>query len=265
MPMKNYNCKDIVVSCLLSISCLPLPALADGSLNLTTGVDYSTGKYGQSESTHVTYIPITAKYETDDSSIKLTLPWLEIRGPGDVVGADAALVRTNAVSRKRTVQSGMGDIVLSATHAIATLGESSPLSFDLTGKIKFGTASESQGLGTGKNDYTLALDAYKPIYNHTVGFAGVGYKKMGDPSGTNLRNVWLGSVGVSYKINPRTNLGIMADFRQKTLETSEPLREVTLFSSYKLSNQYKLQTYLVHGYSKVSADWGGGIMLGHTF
>ncbi len=88
---------------------------------------------------------------------------------------------------------------------------------------------------------------------------------MGDPTGTNLRNVWLGSIGVSYKINPLTNLGIMADYRQKTLETSEPLREITLFSSYKLSNQYKLQAYLIHGYSKVSADWGGGIMLGHTF
>ena len=94
------------------------------------------------------------------------------------------------------------------------------LGFDLTGKIKFGTASESQGLGTGKNDYTLELDAYKPVSDHAIGFAGLGYKKMGDPRGTNLRNVWLGSIGVSYKINPLTNLGIMADYRQKTLETS---------------------------------------------
>ena len=47
---------------------------AEGVLSVTSGADYSSGKYGQSETTDITYIPFMAKYETDDTTIKLTVP-----------------------------------------------------------------------------------------------------------------------------------------------------------------------------------------------
>ncbi len=47
---------------------------AEGVLSFTSGADYSSGKYGQSETTNITYIPFMAKYETDDTTIKLTVP-----------------------------------------------------------------------------------------------------------------------------------------------------------------------------------------------
>ena len=251
-------------SALLTAMSLPTLSLAEGSFSFTSGVDYSTGKYGQSESTDITYIPLISKYETDDTTIKLTIPWLQITGPGDVVGADAILVREGA-SRKRTTESGLGDIVFSATHTIANIGETRPLILDLTGKIKFATASKTKGLGTGQNDYIVELDAYKPISKPITLFGGLGYKRMGDPAGVNLNNVWFSSVGLSYKLNPSTSAGIMADYRQETLDTSDPLREVTAFLTHKFSPQYKIQSYITHGYSDVSVDWGCGVMLGHTF
>jgi len=239
-------------------------ALAEGSFSLTSGVDYSTGKYGQSQSTDITYVPLVAKYETDTSTIKLTVPWLQITGPGDVVGADAILVRGNS-SRKKNTESGLGDVVLSATHTIANFGEVRPLTLDLTGKVKFATASKTRGLGTGENDYVVELDAYKPISKPITLFGGLGYKLMGDPTGVNLNNVWFGSAGLSYRLTPSTSTGIMADYRQKTLDSSDPLREITAFLTHKFSAQYKLQSYITHGYSDVSTDWGGGVMLGYTF
>jgi len=241
------------------------PVLAEeATFSLTSGVDYSTGKYGQSQSTDITYIPVIAKYETDSTTFKVTVPWLQITGPGDVVGAEATLVRDN-LNRKITTESGLGDIVFAATHTIANFGETHPLTLDVTGKIKFATASESKGLGTGKNDYIVALDAYKALGNPVTLFGGLGYKKMGDPDGVNLNNVWFGSMGFSYKFSPSNSAGLMGDYRQKTLDTSAPLREITAFMTHKFHTQYKIQTYLTHGYSDVSADWGGGIMLGHTF
>jgi len=262
--MKNQIRIAVISALLITTSIQPIAAFADGAFSLTSGADYSTGKYGQSQSTDITYIPFIAKYETDDNIIKLTIPWLQITGPGDVIGSDAIVIRDGA-NRKRTTESGLGDIVLSATHTIANFGETRPLTLDLTGKIKFATASKTKRLGTGENDYILELDAYKPISDPATLFGGLGYKRIGDPDGINLNNVWFGSLGVSYRINPLNNVGIMADYRQSTLNTSEPLREVTAFFTHKFNAQYKLQSYITHGYSSASVAWGGGLMLGYTF
>ncbi|HPX89478.1 MAG TPA: hypothetical protein PL133_09425 [Methylophilaceae bacterium] len=237
---------------------------AEGTFSLTTGIDYSSGKYGQSDSTDITYIPFTGKYEADNTTLKLTVPWLKIRGPGDVVGGNTPIVLGKS-NRPITTETGLGDIVFAATQTIAQLGETDPLLLDLTGKIKFGTASTSKGLGTGENDYTLALDAYKKVQKDLTLFGGIGYKRLGDPTGINLNNVWFSSAGLSYKINQTTNAGIMGDIRQATMDTSQPLRELTLFASHKFYDHYKVQSYLTHGYSDASTDWGGGIMLGRAF
>lgn len=262
--MKNN--KSIIGLAILSLPPLftSTLALADGVFSLTSGVDYSTGKYGQAESTDITYIPFVGKYETDLTTFKLTVPWLQITGPGDVVGSDATLIGNNT-NRKKMTESGLGDVVFSLTHTIANIGESHPLILDLSGKIKFATASQSKALGTGENDYTIALDGYKSISNNTTLFGGLGYKQTGDPRDVDLNNVWFGSFGLSYRLNPTISAGIMADYRQATLNTLEPLREVTAFLTHKFSATYKLQSYLAHGYSDTSADWGGGLMLGYTF
>ncbi|MEQ1602776.1 MAG: hypothetical protein ABL885_13530 [Methylophilaceae bacterium] len=240
------------------------PSYADGTFSLTSGADYSTGKYGQSQSTDISYVPFTAKYETDDTTLKLTIPWLQITGPGDVVGGDAKVVLGKS-SRPSVTQSGLGDIVFSATHTFARIGTTHPLILDVTGKIKFATASASKGLGTGENDYSILLDAYKPLIKDLTLFGGVGYKLMGDPAGLDLHNVWFGSAGFSYKFSPATSAGIMADIRQATLDTTQPLRELTAFAIHKFDDHYKLQSYLTHGYSESSTGWGGGVMLGYVF
>lgn len=264
--MHNKSNVAITSSLLVSLTLLPSLALAEGAFSLSTGVDYSTGKYGQSNSTDITYIPFMAKYETSDTTLKLTVPWLKITGPGDVVvGGGGAPIVVGQSNRPVTTQSGLGDIVVAATHSIAQLGKTSPLVLDLTGKIKFATASTSKGLGTGENDYTIELDAYKPLNETTTAFGDIGYKLMGDPAGINLNNVWFASAGFSYKLNPSTSTGIMADIRQATLNTSDPLRELTVFLTHKFNTDYKLQSYLTHGYSDASTDWGGGIILGWMF
>lgn len=261
----NYKTKLQITSLFVStISFLSTPSYAEGKFNLTSGVDYSTGKYGQSQSTNITYIPFIAKYDTGNTTLKLTVPWVEITGPGDVVGGNSPIVLGSS-SRPISTESGLGDIVFSVTQTIAQFGEGNPLLLDLTGKVKFATASSSKGLGTGKNDYTVELDAYKSINSAVTLFGDVGYKKLGDPSGINLNNVWYGSAGFAYKLNPATSAGMMADIRQATMNTSQPLRELTVFLTHKFNATYKLQSYLTSGNTDASTDWGGGLMLGWTF
>ena len=181
-----------------------------------------------------------------------------------MVGGNAPIVLGQS-NRPVTTESGLGDVVLTGTQTIAKLGEDRPLIIDVTGKVKFATASASKGLGTGKNDYSVALDAYQPINSSVTAFGDVGYKIMGDPSGFNLNNVWFATAGTSYKFNQTTSTGFMVDVRQATQDTSTASRELTIFLSHKLNAQYKLQSYVTRGFSDASADWGGGAMLAVTF
>lgn len=230
----------------------------NGTWAFTTGVDYSEGDYGQSIKTKITYIPFTGRYEIGRWSLKATLPWLHIQGPGGVSG-DSRVTTGSVTSNTRTIESGQGDIVTAATYSAIMLTEQK-FYLDLTAKVKLPTASESRGLGTGKTDYTLAADAYKTLGGLTA-LATLGYRWLGDPSGVNLQNVWFGTLGGVYKINKQNNVGFTLDLREATSDSGTNLREYTLFYSHKFNDTYKLQTYLVHGDTRSSVDWGGGAML----
>src|SRR5215471_16743727 len=124
---------------------------------LGVGFDYSSGTYGESQSTDILYIPVIGKYEIEDWSFKLTVPYISVRGPGNVIPGLGEVNRTPATV---TTQSGLGDIVAAATY-ILYAGDASAPGWDLTGKIKFGTADANKGLGTGENDYSVQVDVYK--------------------------------------------------------------------------------------------------------
>jgi len=235
-----------------------LAASAEGKVTFTTGADYSSGKYGQSEKTNITYIPLISKYETDRWLIKAVVPWLQIDGPGGVSG-DSRIVTSNVVGNRRTTESGLGDIVLGATYSAIQLNEQK-LYVDFGAKLKVPTASESNGLGTGKTDYTVSSDIYKTIHKVTL-LGGLGHKVLGDPSGVDLNNVWFGSVGGVYKLDAKNNVGVSVDFREPTTRAGTSLREYSVFYSHRFNETYKLQTYMVTGDTRSSVDFGAGAML----
>src|SRR4051812_435575 len=79
------------------------PALgAEGLTTLSVGADYTTGKYGASDSTDILYIPFTGKYEVGPWTAKLVVPWIRITGPGNVVGApgDTVVVAGESAGRR---------------------------------------------------------------------------------------------------------------------------------------------------------------------
>ncbi|MEI7970620.1 MAG: hypothetical protein WCJ69_16670 [Betaproteobacteria bacterium] len=166
---------------------------------------------------------------------------------------------TKGHAQRRRV-SGIGDVVASAGY---TVFSSSAFTLDLTTKVKFGTASTSDGLGTGKNDYSLRGDVFRSFGSLTA-FAGVGYRWYGDPTGLDLRNVFFGSAGASYRATDKLSFGAAADYRQPIISGKEPITEVAPFVSYKATPDTKLQIYGVKAFSDSSPDWGGGILLTHT-
>ena len=110
-------------------------------VQLTTGVDFSTGKYGAEESTDMLYIPVTAKYATDKWSTSITIPFLSLdSGGGVVIGPDGRPVPLPP-GTGATSESGLGDITASYTWFAYPGNDTLPI-VDVTGRIKLPTADE---------------------------------------------------------------------------------------------------------------------------
>lgn len=273
-------------------------ALADG-FSASVGGDYSTGKYGSGESTNVFYLPLAATYETGAFTYRVTVPWIRVTGTGDIVPgglggsgggstggvgtfgcagdsrkgaskpedngpcAGVATTSTTSTSRSRSTESGLGDIVAAATYNAFDGGDTGFV-VDLTGRIKFATASESKGLGSGKTDYALQVNVDKKFNGPYVSF-GLGYKWLGEPRGVSYDNVTYGSLGGGYKFSKLTTVGVSYDWATAAVDGATRPQEVSVYASHYISDQYKLSGVIYSGLSDASPDVGGGMTLSYYF
>ena len=254
--------KTRIAATLLSAFFLPAAyAAGQGNFSLTTGVDYSSGKYGGTQSTDILYIPLTGIYEVDRWSFKLTVPYVRITGPGGVI-RDIGGFRSGSTTR--TTASGLGDIVTAATYNAYNSGGTNALLIDVTAKVKFGTADDTKSLGTGKNDYAAQADIFK-TFDKLTAFGTLGYRVLGSPAGTSLNNVFYGSLGSSYKFTQGTSAGLVLDLREKASTSGAAQRELTAFIAHKLTQSWKAQGYVVKGFTDGSPDWGAGATITRAF
>src|SRR5258707_10334533 len=148
---------------------------SDG-FSLTTGADYSTGKYGGTSSTDILYVPLTGAYEMDKWLFKVTVPHIMVTGPRNVVRGIGIIKSKKA--GPRTTQSGVGDVVARVTrNLIHQTGDGTLV--DLTGKVKFGTADAGKALGTGENDYGAQIDLTQRVTSALSAFGTFCYRIIG--------------------------------------------------------------------------------------
>ena len=55
-------------------------------LSLYSGVDYSSGDYGQPLDTDILYVPVSAKATIGEWSFRVSTGYINIEGPGGVIG-----------------------------------------------------------------------------------------------------------------------------------------------------------------------------------
>ena len=245
---------------LAALLVLPLAGsfgLAD-ELRLSTAFDASTGRYGQAQSTTILFETLTAKYRAHEWSAWVTLPYLETIGPGNVVPAVGAVDGT--ASAAVAVESGVGDVVLGATRELLNISPTGT-TIDAKGKIRFGTASASRGLGTGRNGYYLELDATQPVGASAAVLASFGRRFTGSTPDLPLHDVWYGSVGASYTFTPHWSADLWLDLREPSLPGTGQQEEATLSLGYRPFPGWKLDVYGVKGFASGSPAIGGGIII----
>ncbi|HKU46839.1 MAG TPA: transporter [Burkholderiales bacterium] len=232
----------------------------DGALTLGGAFDYSSGDYGTTTTTRIAALSAIGRYETGKWIFKATVPYLSVDGDTGVI---PGIGRARGAPARSTKESGMGDIVLSATYGLF-YDKASTLGVDLTGKVKLGTADESKGLGTGEHDFAALIDLYK-TYDRVTGFGGIGYHVMGDSPTLQLENAWSANLGASYRLDERDSVGAMLEGRQRVAAGGARQRDLMGFWTRRLDGGWKAQAYGLIGLADGSPDWGAGASLARAF
>ena len=232
------------------------PAYADDDtyVQVSTGIDYSSGDYGDVEDTDFLAVPVTVKYQTENWYLRASISYLDVKGPSGVIPGDGGGV--SDPGGEVTSRSGIGDLWLTAGYSVPV---GNATWFDLVAKAKVPTASESKFLGTGTTDFTAQGELLHSFGSVSVSAYG-GRRFNGTSDVFDLRDVWLGGAGI-YVAADEVTLGLDYDYREGSTPTSSDISEITGSLTYKLSESLRLQGYGYTGLSDGSPDLGGGVQV----
>jgi opacity protein-like surface antigen len=228
-------------------------------VTLTTGADYSVGRYGGTADTKILVVPFSLRAKTGPFRFSATIPYLRIDGPGNIVGGGDTgpiVIDPNAPS-PRQVRQGVGDLSLGVAYSLpsAALGG---FDVDLGARVKLPTSSRSRGLGTGKTDFAVSADISRSIGNVSP-FVTVGYRIPGKPAGLNLRNSFTGSVGTTVTAGKAVAI-LSYDYAGRT--SAQSIDSHSLFGALSgpVAGGLTLTGYGTVGLSQGAPDYGVGLL-----
>lgn len=212
---------------------------------------YLTGDYGLDRRTDIYYGSMMIKRYLSKGDITLTVPYLDIPSNGVTFIGGTAEANASASGG-----SGLGDIILKGRYY--AVDQDGPLPFiDLVGSIKFPTADEDKGLGTGEFDFTaLSEFTWRLGDSPWIALAELGYTFVGKMPGEDMKNRWLYSVGLAYELDPKITLSGYLDGRTAIFEGEENPLSVLLVGQYKLRPDLRLDSLFEIGLTDGSPDFG---------
>ena len=230
----------------------------ESSFRLSAGVEYTSGDYGGTEDIEDIYVPVTGRIIFENVAISVTVPYMSVRAPDGTIGTGPSGEPVPGTGMT-TTESGLGDVVAGVTVYDVFVSEDSSVVLDLAGRVKFGTADRDKGLGTGEEDFLVRADLYKFFDRFTLIGSG-GYKMRGDPSGLDLENGFLASIGGAYELTSAASVGFFYDYSESSLPGNDDISEASLYSAHSFSDSWYMQFYVLAGFSDSTPDWGGGII-----
>lgn len=232
---------------------------SDSSWEVKAGYDRTVGKYGDMRDTTTATTSLALAYDTERFGVDFLLPYLDERGPGRVLFLPGR--RPVVVFGPDRTASGPGDVTAGLTAYLLDQ-ETRGLDLDAGAIVKFGTASASKGLGTGKDDFSMQVAVgrgFGPVSTTVT----AGYTFVGKAPGLGLKNSAYGSVDASVSLPHRWALGATYSAGQSgTVDSTVPAaRDVTIYLEWRFARHWKADAYVVKGYSTQSPDRGAAFTI----
>jgi hypothetical protein len=210
---------------------------------------YLTGDYGENDNTDITYVATSIKRYLSRGDVTLTIPYVDISDGATFVGGEVEPIAGGGGS-------GLGDVILKGRYY--AVEQDGPLPYiDLVGSIKIPTADEDKGLGTGETDFTWMVEFARRLKKKGwIALAEIGYTFVGEPSGFDVDNRWLYSLGLAYEYDPKITLSGYIDGRTAIFEGNDDPLSILLIGEYKLRPDLRFDTMLEVGLSDGAPDFG---------
>jgi len=248
------SCVTLGLAGILAAQTTPLALTLTNSA--ATGLDYSTGKYGFSDSTEVYSVPIDLSHESGSWLWRANFSYLTIKGPATVIGGGGAARPTS------NTESGFGDIYLSGAYRFGEL--LGPWHLDLTARVKLPTASESRGLGTGETDVYGQVDLYRSFGTVTP-FFSAGWREFGDSAQYPLHSGVYASAGVHFRLNETTLLITSFDWGEYLIEGDDDTMDALVAVSHDVNANWRAMVYALAGLTDASPDLALGLRATYRF
>ncbi|MFM5954171.1 MAG: transporter [Novosphingobium sp.] len=220
-----------------------------------TGADYSVGHYGASADTSVWSIPAELKVRSGKFHAQVSVPYVVIDGPGQLVGG---VIVNNPGSTTTISRSGIGDVSASAGYLLNRESGALP-SFELSGGVKIPTANQT--IGTGEIDYSATLSAYKSLSPSTMLFGSVGYSWLTSPAAYSLKNGITASGGINLRPDSGTNLGFSVAYREPVATGLSGQAVVSPYLTHRFGKNLGLTLYGMAGFNDASPRIGAGLRI----
>jgi len=277
----------------------PLARKAPPSWQISSSASYTSGDYGTNIRTTSIYVPFTLKRFFSDGSIAVTVPWVSIRSDGGITfvgegghgqnrrqrgkgsgssGSGSGSSGSGSdddgdgdvddddnipgIQSKKTTRSGLGDVTLSGRYYVLNEQDYLP-SIAGTGFVKFPTANENKGLGTGEFDGGFGIELSKSLTRDLILYLDGGYAILGEPPGTQLNNPWRYDAGLGYYITDSLVISAFYEESRAIAAASPNPRDIFGSLNYTISPMFRIYASGLAGLSNGAPDYSasGGISI----
>jgi Putative MetA-pathway of phenol degradation len=233
------------------------------SVTLSSGLDYSSGRYGMHQTTDILAALSDITLKTDDFQFSASLPYLDIKGPTSVIigsnGVPVA-IRRGVVPAPPSNRAGWGDLNLSATWSVPP-EDLDEFQVDLTGRTKIARANAAKGLSSGETDFEFTADITREIGIWSP-FVTFGYRIPGSPSAYSLNSAPSFSIGTSLQIDEKLLAIASYDFDGTISNTLADSQQFSASASWLFNDSLTFTVYASKGLSSGAPSGGTGLLIG---
>ena len=246
-----------VVTAVIAISAISSAWADERPSTVTLGVTpaYYEGDYGTATTTKIYYLPVWAKYRNGNLSLKVTVPYIAVESAGALVSGGTVIA--GGTGSTVTRNSGLGDVWTEAKYRFRGTGAAPDISPYF--KIKLGTASRTNGLGTGENDYEPGVALDWAVGRTLFPFLQFGYRVVGSPPGYNLRDIATYEGGLTYQVVEKNFLTAIFSGHQATQAGFANTADLLVAWNYYVRPGSGFQVYVDKGLSNGSPNYGVGV------
>jgi hypothetical protein len=200
----------VAVAALLAIAAVAFPAAppaAASASDLVFGLERIEGTFQSDTTRDFDQLFVQGEFGSATSRLLVRLPYLKLNHTGNVtqtndgpiiIGAGGPGSPAFQTSQAEDGESGIGDISLRNETYFVRAGKGNRPALSMVIDLKWPTADEKKGLGTGEYDYGGGLDYLQPLGQHFQILGAATYRFMGSPEGYEFQDRLKLSAGFAF-------------------------------------------------------------------